>query len=69
VWGPDRDLRVPPGGLTKTVELLGDDGRAIRKIEAFFAPFAGLPGGQISFPAPGPDVAAVRIDGRDSRFR
>ena len=69
IWGPDRDLRVPPGGLTKTVELLDASGRAIRKIDAFFAPFAGLPGGQLSFPAPGPSVAAVRIDGRVSPIR
>ena len=69
VWGPDRDLRAPPGGLTKTVELLDDDLRSLAKIEAWFAPFADLPGGQLSFPDPGPDVAAVRIDGRVSPLR
>lgn len=69
VWGPDRSLRVPPGGLTKTVELLDEHGRAIKKLEAFFAPFADMPGGQISFPAPGTDVAAVRVDGQSSPLR
>jgi hypothetical protein len=69
VWGPDRSLRQPPGGERKTVELLDGSGRVVRKIEAFFTPFAGLPGGQISFPAPGPEVAAVWVDGRVSPFR
>jgi hypothetical protein len=69
VWGPDRDLRATPGGLTKTVELLDDDLRSLAKIEAWFAPFADLPGGQISFPDPGPDVAAVLVDGRVSPIR
>ncbi len=69
VWGPDRDLRQPPGGLTKTVELLDDSGRSIRKIEAFFAPFSSLPGGQLAFPYPGSEVAAVRVDGLISPLR
>jgi hypothetical protein len=63
VWGPDRTLRQHPGGLTKTVELLDEHGWTLRKVEAFFAPFSDLPGGQLSFPAPGPEVAAVRVDG------
>jgi hypothetical protein len=69
VWGPDRELRAPPGGLTRTVELLDDDLRSLAKIDAWFAPFSDLPGGQISFADPGPDVVAVRVDGRVSPLR
>ncbi len=69
VWGPDRELRQPPGGDTKTVELLDSRGVAVRKIEAFFTPFSRGAGGQISFPAPSLDITAVRIDGQLSPIR
>lgn len=51
-------------GAPRTVELLDGAGRVLGTVEGVFQPFDHVPGGVVSFPEPGPDVAAVRVDGR-----
>ncbi|MFH1464370.1 MAG: M66 family metalloprotease [Pseudomonadota bacterium] len=68
-WGRDRSLRQPPGGVTRTVELLDAEGGVVARVLASWSPFSEGEGGSLSFPAPRAEVVAARVDGELSPLR